>query len=87
MKGLAVYQDLAAGGGIRPRQHLHQRAFSRAVFPHQGMDLARVDRQIHPFERIKFAEGFGNIAHLKNRRAVHGGLLRGCRYQHSITGK
>ena len=60
---LSVDQDLAAGGGIGAGEDLHQRAFSRAVFAHQRVDLAGPDRQIHPFQRIKFAENFGDVAH------------------------
>ena len=38
----------AAGGGIGAGEDLHQRAFSGAVLPHQGVDLALSVRQFEP---------------------------------------
>ena len=64
VKRLAVDQDLAAGRGIGPREDFHQRAFSRAVFAHQRMDLTGKHRQIHALERVETAKRFGNAAHL-----------------------
>ena len=64
VKRLTVDQDLTAGGGIGSREDFHQRAFSRAVFAHQRVDLSGKDRQIHTLERVETAKRFGNAAHL-----------------------
>ena len=37
---LSIHKDLSLGGRQHAEQHFHQRGFSRAVFPHQRMDLA-----------------------------------------------
>ena len=73
VKRLSVNQDLAAGGGIGPREDLHQGTLSCAVFPHQRVDLTGVYRQIHTLERVEMAKRFGNVAHLQYRGSAHGG--------------
>lgn len=37
---LSIHKDLSLGKLQHAEQHFHQRGFSRAVFPHQRMDLA-----------------------------------------------
>ena len=69
----SVDQDLAAGGGIGAGKDLHQRAFSGAVFSHQGMDLPWPDRQVDALQRVEFAKGFGNMAHFQYRGGGHRG--------------
>ena len=69
----SVDQDLAAGGGIGAGEDLHQRAFSGAVLPHQGMDLAGPDRQVDALQRVEFAKSFGDMAHFQYRGGGHRG--------------
>jgi len=42
--------------GVHPAEHLHQGGFARAVFSHDGMDLARMDRQVDIGQRLHAME-------------------------------
>ncbi len=43
---LAIQQDIAAGGRLIAGENLHQRALARAVLPHQGINLARLQHHV-----------------------------------------
>ena len=64
VKRLSVDQDLTAGGSVGTCEDFHQRAFARAIFAHQRVDLTGENRQIHALERVEIAKGFGYAAHL-----------------------
>jgi hypothetical protein len=68
---LAVEADGAPGIGlVGAGQHLHQGRFAGAVLAHQGMDLARIDGQVHPGQRPHPREGLGDAVHLQDRRGA-----------------
>ncbi len=45
---------------------LHQRAFPRAVFADETMDLAGGKREVDPTERLDAAEGLGNLVQFED---------------------
>jgi hypothetical protein len=63
VKRLSVDQDLAAGGGIGPRE-IFISVLLPAPFSPSARGSHRKDRQIHTLERVKLAKRFGNAAHL-----------------------
>jgi hypothetical protein len=70
MDGLSVESDFPAIGALGPHQDLHQGAFTCAVLAHQGVDLSRVDGQIHPFESPHPGEALGNPADRQDRLPI-----------------
>jgi hypothetical protein len=70
MDGLSVEGDLAAIGALRAHENFHQGALTCTVFAHQGVDLARVDSEIDPFEGPHSGETFRNPADRQNRLPI-----------------
>ena len=64
VQGLAVQLDAALEAVVHPIQHVHQRAFSRAVFAQQGMDLSPFHVQVHMVVGHHAAKYFRDVAHL-----------------------
>jgi hypothetical protein len=54
--GPAGQEHLAAAGRQHARQHLDERGLARAVLPHQRMDLAGVQVQLHVTQHRDAAE-------------------------------
>ena len=57
---LPVQRKTAGEFRMHAGDDLHQRAFSRAVFADETMDLAGEQREIDPAKRLDAAEGFGD---------------------------
>ncbi len=65
--GLSPVQHETAGiFRMHAGDDLHQRAFSRAVFADETMDLAGEQRKIDPTKRFDTAEGFGDLEQFEN---------------------
>ena len=71
---LALEDDLALVGAVRvdAREHLHQRRLAGAVLAADGVDLARLDREVDVAQRLDAGERLGDAAHLQDR--VHRAL-------------
>lgn len=65
--GLLAHVDSAAIGLMNAAQHFHEGGFARAVLAHQGVDLARHDREGHTIERPHTGKGFDDSVELKDR--------------------
>src|SRR5690606_31749989 len=50
LDGLSVPEDLASVGPVDAAQHLHEGGLAGAVLAHQGMNLARIQVEIHAVE-------------------------------------
>eukprot|EP01022_Parablepharisma_sp_SALTPOND_P020740 TRINITY_DN385_c0_g1_i13.p1 TRINITY_DN385_c0_g1~~TRINITY_DN385_c0_g1_i13.p1 ORF type:complete len:868 (-),score=317.47 TRINITY_DN385_c0_g1_i13:3732-6335(-) len=68
----SVQQDLAVVRRMDAGQHFHQRALAGAVLPHQRVDLAGADVEVHVRQRPCRAEGLADAAHLQYRSGGHG---------------
>ena len=64
--GFSLDDHLAPGGGEDSVENVHQGGFSRAVFAHQGKDLALADGKIHILIGPDTGEFHGDIAKLYN---------------------
>ena len=62
---LPVQKDLALVRLIDTGQDLHQRRFSCAVFAQKRMDLAALELEIHPVQRLDARELFCNVLQLQ----------------------
>ena len=49
---------------IQARQNLHQRGFSRAVLPHQGVNTSPAHIQIHGIQRFDSGKTFTDILNM-----------------------
>ena len=56
---LAIHQHLACIWACTT-ENLDQRTLPRAIFPYQRMHLMRIERQIHPAQRVSAAKLLGN---------------------------
>ena len=68
--GLTVDQDLAGVGGMRARQHAHQRALAGAVAADQSNHFARVQVDGDVVDGVHAAERHADIAQLDQRRRL-----------------
>ena len=75
MRVFSVHRDAAAVLFINTGQHLDQGGFSRAVFPHQGMDLALSQGKIHIVQRPGARKRFADSAHRQHYVVLHLGWL------------
>ncbi len=58
--------DGARVGLMHPRDHLDERALPRPVLPHEGVDLARAQPEVHVLQRREGAEALHDAVELKN---------------------
>ena len=65
---LPIDQDLTRVALVKAVEDLHQRAFARAIFAQQGVDLAGLDGQIDLVVGQNAGEAFGDFAHFKQWR-------------------
>ena len=63
----AVDLHRAAIGPHRAGEDVHQGGLTRAVFPDQGMHLARPEREIHAVQRPSRSESLGDVPNLEQR--------------------
>ena len=77
--GLALEDDLAARRLVEPAEDLEERRLARAGRPHEGHELAGVDRQAHPAEGLDGGRtervGLGQVAGFEDgghRRSLAG---------------
>ena len=74
---LVAHEDAPVVGRLLPRQDLHQRGFSSAVFAEQNVDLARqqVERDViqGPYARILLADVFQTQQRRTSVRLFDGG--------------
>ena len=56
---------------VRPREHLHQRAFTSSIFAHQSMHLTRQYLQIHMPKRDRRAKRLADALHRQTGSCGH----------------
>ncbi len=57
---LPIHEDAALIGLVHARDYLNKGGFSRAVFTHDGVDLAGQQLKAHPVERLYARENLGD---------------------------
>ena len=67
----AFHPDAAAVLLMDACQHLDQRGLAGAVFPHQGMDLAFTQGEIHLVQRLGARKLLIDPAHRQYRVVLH----------------
>ena len=64
---LALPEDLALVGRVRPGQHLDQGGLAGAVLAEQAVHLAGADVEVDAVERAHAGENLDDAAHLQQR--------------------
>ena len=64
LQGLAVYANAAAGGFVKPVQHIHQGCLARTVFPQKGMNFPFMHGQVDPVIGSNISKFLDHIHHL-----------------------
>ena len=72
---LAVEDDLAGGGLVHAGEYVHQRGLARAVFAHDGVDLALAHVKVHIVERLYAGEFLANMGNTANYLFAHRSFL------------
>ena len=67
----AVQGDGALIPAVNAEQALHQGGLARAVLPHEGVDGAGPDGEVHAVQRLDAGEGLGNAPHFQQCRPIH----------------
>ena len=70
-----VHVDAAAVLFMHAGEHLDQGGFARAVFAHQGVNLAPAQGEIHVVQRLRARKLLADSAHGQNRVVLHLGTL------------
>ncbi len=69
--GAAAQLDGAGVGGVDAGEDLHQGGLAGAVLPHHGVDLSRLDHEVHRAEHRDAEEGLVDAAHGEHRGLAH----------------
>ena len=64
---LAIYQDLAAVGGVEAISDSHRRRLTGAILTHDGMDRSRLDDDVDVVVSQNIAEAFRDISEFEHR--------------------